>query len=155
MQVDNQSTSIKPPIILSKCEAQSSAFPPGWWALPIIGLIGIGLILFLFDPARHDFYPVCLFYKTTGLLCPGCGSLRALHQLLHGHLETALRFNALLVLSLPVAAWQLAKLALGKPNVITAEISIRPAWLWLGFGVVLAFGLLRTLPFAHLTLLAQ
>src|SRR5438067_2053494 len=58
-------------------------------------------ILYFLDPAHFDFYPKCAFYQSTGLLCPGCGSLRALHQLLHGHWAEALRFNALLVLFLP------------------------------------------------------
>ena len=36
--------------------------------------------------------------------CPGCGSQRALHSLLHLHLADALRYNALLVLSIPYIA---------------------------------------------------
>ncbi len=45
-----------------------------------------GIVLFCFDPERCGFYPICIFHQSTGLLCPGCGSLRAMHQLLHGHL---------------------------------------------------------------------
>ena len=56
-------------------------------------------VLFCFDPNRYPFYPLCFFHRATGLLCPGCGSLRALHQLLHGNLATAFHFNALLVSS--------------------------------------------------------
>jgi len=44
-----------------------------------------GLVLFLFDPSQYHFYPRCVMYTTTGLLCPGCGSQRALHHLFHGH----------------------------------------------------------------------
>jgi len=66
-------------------------------------------ILFCFDPSGYSFFPICVFHQTTGLLCPGCGSLRALHQLLHGHLLIAFRFNPLLLLSLPVAGWYAAR----------------------------------------------
>ena len=52
-----------------------------------------GLVLFCFDPRQYHFYPVCFFHQTTGLLCPGCGALRAGHQLLHGHLVSALCEN--------------------------------------------------------------
>src|ERR1035438_1340940 len=59
------------------------------------------LVLFCFDPRQYHFYPICLFHQTTGLLCPGCGALRAMHQLLHGHLAVAFQFNPMLIVSLP------------------------------------------------------
>jgi ABC-type amino acid transport system permease subunit len=40
----------------------------------------------------------------TGLKCPGCGSQRAIHSLLHFDFVQAFRYNALLVLSLPLLA---------------------------------------------------
>src|SRR5690242_11286080 len=58
-------------------------------------------VLFYFDPSRYHFYPLCIFHQTTGWLCPGCGSLRACHQLLHGNLSAAFYLNPLFVLSLP------------------------------------------------------
>ncbi|MCX6913024.1 MAG: DUF2752 domain-containing protein, partial [Verrucomicrobia bacterium] len=65
----------------------------------------VGLVLFCFDPRQYHFYPICFFHKATGLLCPGCGALRATHQLLHGHLAAAFRFNPMLVASLPFLLW--------------------------------------------------
>lgn len=78
-----------------------------WLLLGVAGAgsLAVALILFWFDPSRYGFYPTCLFHQTTGLLCPACGSLRALHQLLHGRLAEAFHFNPLLVLSLPLCAW--------------------------------------------------
>ena len=58
---------------------------------------GIAATVFFFNPSAHNFYPVCQFHRLTGLNCPGCGDTRALYALLHGHLATALRDNALLV----------------------------------------------------------
>src|SRR5208283_1274662 len=43
-------------------------------------------VLFVFDPATAGFYPVCALHEMTGLQCPGCGGLRAMHQVFHGHL---------------------------------------------------------------------
>jgi hypothetical protein len=109
-------------------------------------------VLSLFDPAKHSFYPYCLFHRLTGLNCPGCGGLRALHQLLHGHLAAACRFNALVVLGVLPAAWfgapRLWNLASGKAQ---PPLVCRPAWLWLGLGVVMVFGILRNLPFPAFT----
>ncbi len=41
--------------------------------------------------------PVCTFHMLTGIPCPGCGSTRAMRQLLEGNFEQALHFNPLTV----------------------------------------------------------
>lgn len=105
-----------------------------------------GAVLFRFDPSRSGFYPVCYFHRLTGWLCPGCGSLRALHQLLHGHLAAAFHLNPLLVLSLPLVAWFGARSAFCAWRNEPSLVSIRPAWLWCALAVLLAFGILRNLP---------
>jgi hypothetical protein len=51
--------------------------------------------LFVFDPAVTAWFPSCPLFALTGWLCPLCGSLRALHALLHGNVEAAVQFNAL------------------------------------------------------------
>ena len=46
----------------------------------------------------------CVFYETTGLYCPGCGSGRAIYALLHGRVREAFFDNMLLfVLGIPSA----------------------------------------------------
>ena len=57
--------------------------------------------LFTFNPADSSVFPPCPFRALTGFHCPGCGTLRGLHQLLHGHLLEAFSFNPLMVLFLP------------------------------------------------------
>ena len=64
-------------------------------------IILLFLLLLVFDPAEISFFPPCPFHLVTGLYCPGCGSLRAVYQLLHGHFITALDLNPLMVLFLP------------------------------------------------------
>lgn len=49
-------------------------------------------------------FPKCPFKVLTGLQCPGCGSQRAIHALLHGDIAAAWRFNALLVAYIPILA---------------------------------------------------
>lgn len=61
-----------------------------------------GLIYFFFNPADNSLFPQCPFYWLTGLKCPGCGSQRAIHSLLYLDLETAFKYNALLIFSLPM-----------------------------------------------------
>ena len=105
-----------------------------------------GIVLFCFDPRQYHFYPVCFFHQTTGLLCPGCGTLRGLHQLLRGHLAAAFRFNPMLVVSLPFLLWFGARYGLQKAENQSASLGLRPVWLWLMLGAVLVVSVLRNLP---------
>jgi hypothetical protein len=61
-------------------------------------------VLFFFDPETSSFYPPCLFRTFLGTQCPGCGSLRAAHQLLHGNFAEAWALNKPLLIALPLAA---------------------------------------------------
>lgn len=73
-----------------------------WCLAAVLSMAGGSLlILFLFDPAHYHFYPTCYFHLLTGFYCPGCGALRAMHQMLHGNLAAAFRLNLLVVLALP------------------------------------------------------
>ncbi len=67
-----------------------------------VALLGAVITLVLVDPGRAGRAVDCPFHTLTGLLCPGCGALRAAHRLLHGNLGAALHLNALAVLVLPV-----------------------------------------------------
>lgn len=66
----------------------------------VVLLIG-GFVYFKFNPAHSPFFPKCPFLMATGLKCPGCGSQRTLHALLHGDLRSAFAHNTLLVVSIP------------------------------------------------------
>jgi hypothetical protein len=65
------------------------------------------LTLYLLNPAEYTYYPTCYLYFLTGKLCPGCGGMRGMHQLLHGNLFEALKFNLLLVLVVPAGSYYL------------------------------------------------
>jgi len=69
------------------------------------GVTLVCVALLALPPGPHSPYPPCLFHWATGLNCPGCGTLRCLHALLHGNLMTALRCNALTVAVLCGFAW--------------------------------------------------
>jgi hypothetical protein len=111
------------------------------------------LVLFCFDPRQYHFYPVCFFHKTTGLLCPGCGALRAFHQLLHGHLAAAFHFNPMLIVSLPLLFWFGARFALQKARNQPLSLGLRPGWLWLILTAGLVVSVLRNLPGAPFAML--
>ena len=70
----------------------------------VVLALAAAMVLFFFDPASHGFYPPCLFKTIFGHPCPGCGSLRAAHQLLHGNLQAAWALNPTLMIAGPLAA---------------------------------------------------
>jgi hypothetical protein len=115
-------------------------------ALVLFVAMGTAGILFFFNPAEHGFYPVCYFHVLTGLNCPGCGSLRAMHQLLHGHLIEAARLNLLLLLCLPYVGWRTMQFAIARLRGQRATFAIQPALLWTFLCVAVVFTVLRNLP---------
>lgn len=66
------------------------------------------IVYYRFDPTASWWMPRCPSKLLTGYDCPGCGSQRMLHALLHGDIAAAWRFNPFILLSLPflaVAIW--------------------------------------------------
>ena len=63
-----------------------------------IGLIGYlsAFVLFLFLLPNLNI-GLCPFYARTGLLCPGCGSLRSIEALVGGDLRSSLEYHILLL----------------------------------------------------------
>jgi hypothetical protein len=112
----------------------------------VVAALGSGAVLFFFDPAKHGFYPICLFHSLTGLNCPGCGATRAAYQLLHGHLFRALHDNALFVLTLTALTAQSAWLVMQKIRNRPAAFIVSPIMLWALLIVVFVFTGLRNLP---------
>jgi hypothetical protein len=110
-------------------------------------VLGLGIALVaLVDPHTGGRYPTCPFHAVTGLWCPGCGGLRAVHDLTHGHLTLALHENVLVVLLGPSLAvwWLIARLRRSDDRRVTLLLSARGT---LAVAVLLAvFTLVRYLP---------
>lgn len=107
-------------------------------------IIGVGAsILWWVNPETSSWLPQCPLHAWTGLYCPGCGSTRALHQLLHGHLLAALRFNGMTILALPFLAVLMIS---GRWPQMRAA--------WLVVIVVIAFGIVRNVPWYPFTMLS-
>lgn len=103
--------------------------------------------LYAIDPNQPGHYPTCPFLAVTGLYCPGCGSLRATHDLLHGDLAGALARNPLAVLAVPYLVLAFVTFVMRSTGRPAPRSTSLPAWvIWLLLAAVLAFTVLRNLP---------
>lgn len=83
----------------------------------------------------------------TGWDCPGCGGLRATHQLLHGHWREAFALNPLFVVTLPVICFFLGRFALARAAGRKVSLPFNSTiWIWIAAAIVVGFGILRNLP---------
>ena len=71
-------------------------------------VVGLGVVYYYrndpSDPTSGAFFPKCIFRLLTGFECPGCGSQRALHSLLHLDIAAAWGYNPFLIIMLPAIA---------------------------------------------------
>ncbi|WP_409012944.1 DUF2752 domain-containing protein [Emticicia sp. C21] len=86
----------------------------------------------------------CLFNKTTGLYCLGCGGQRAFHALLHGHIATAAQNNLLVFLVLPLIGIKLFE-EFSSKKILPPEFYSRKIILPILLFIIL-FTILRNIP---------
>jgi len=104
--------------------------------------------LFVFEPGKTGFFPACPFRMLTGFTCPGCGSTRAMHQILHGHFATAFMLNPLLLLAIPFLLFALVRYSVivmrggvPRPNALPAP------FIYALFVIIVSFWIFRNTPY--------
>ena len=124
-----------------------------------IGLLvvfaGLAVLFFDLDPAKHNIFPRCLFNSVTGYYCPGCGSQRAIHSLLHFDIAGVVSYNILFIPAFLLIIYHYLHPVLNRffewklHNIFYFKSTP-----WIIFGFVLAFWILRNLPFYPFSVLA-
>jgi hypothetical protein len=111
--------------------------------LSVVGVLGLTLLA-VADPNTNLLFPPCMWRAATGWLCPGCGSARAIHALLHGQVYLAVHTNAFAVAALPLGAADVVQRLRRDESLLTHRV--RPAHVRaIAVGVAL-FGVVRNLP---------
>jgi hypothetical protein len=143
-----------PPVLPGRMRTSGQGKRVAWvvgWSVAVV--LGLALV-HGYAPDAHGFYPLCGTFGWSGLHCPGCGSLRAIHHLTHGRLLAALGANAVLVLGLgSVMVWGMARWRRGRAFGWESAL-VRPWVVVLVVGLLLMFTLLRNLPWAPFSWLA-
>jgi len=70
--------------------------------LSILGIALCCMLVFLYHVEDERYLFPCIFYKLTGYQCPGCGTQRALHSLLHLNIKQAFLYNPMLFIAIPL-----------------------------------------------------
>ncbi|HKL33252.1 MAG TPA: DUF2752 domain-containing protein [Tangfeifania sp.] len=121
----------------------------------LVFIFGLAVLFFLLNPSEHQLFPRCIFNTVTGYYCPGCGSQRAIHSLLHLNFAGVVGNNFLFIPAVAAVAYHYAHQPLNKkfgwklPNIF-----YKKATPWVIFGIILLFWFLRNLPVYPFSVLA-
>jgi hypothetical protein len=78
----------------------------GWlWSVP--AAVAGSILLWAWTPSDDPAASICVWRRTTGVACPGCGMVRAAAQVAKGNLDAAFAYHplVLLVAAQVGAAW--------------------------------------------------
>lgn len=117
--------------------------------LTIAGLAAMTAGLYVRDPHHSGSWGYCPLYATTGIYCPGCGGLRAVNDLVHGHVGAAFSSNVVVMSLMPFAIVFLAVWTLDRWRGVERSLPrnvVRPVQ-WTGLTLLVIFTVVRNLPF--------
>lgn len=129
----NPSATTRAPAAQSDARSKSIIDRAGPGLVPLGIVLAITVAVAVRDPHQPGSWLVCPTRALFGVDCPGCGSMRGLHDLAHGHIAESIGHNALLI-----------------PGILFLVYAVfrRPGSRWaIAWGVVFAvFTILRNLP---------
>lgn len=117
--------------------------------LAVFALIfmGLGVVFYSFNPQSSSYFLKCPIFFFTGYLCPGCGSQRAMHELLHLNIKKAFEYNALFVTLIPYVILAIAlntkPLRYYFPQ--TRKLFFNPLAILILLGIAIAFSVFRNI----------
>lgn len=114
-------------------------------AITIVVVAAIAIYSYFVDTRGAALAPKCPVFLTTGYKCPGCGTQRALHELVHGNFVDFALYNPILVIAIPYIFILVYLQYLGgadrfpKANKIFAGSPAALAW----FIIIIAYWIIR------------
>lgn len=113
-----------------------------------IGITALAVLFYMLNPGEYDLFPRCIFKSATGFYCPGCGSQRAIHNLLNLNIAGVVSNNFLFLPAILVIAYHYfhpylnRRFHLQLPNIFYLKNTP-----WIILTVILLFWILRNLPY--------
>lgn len=102
-------------------------------------------IIHIFQINYHFFSLPCLFYKITGLYCPGCGGTRSVHALMDGHLISSIKYNPIVLYGVFIYLWYMISNTIEYVSKHKIKIGMKyhDIYLWIGLAILILFCLIR------------
>ena len=93
-------------LFLERC--QTVTFKIKYISVILLVLMSFGILALYFnwDPSNTALFPKCPFHEVTGIYCPGCGSQRAIHDIINGNLLDGFRHNYLILMVIFVVLYE-------------------------------------------------
>ncbi len=120
-----------------------------------IFILVLVVLFFVADPSKSVLFPRCVFNSLTGYYCPGCGSQRAIHSLLHFNLAGVVQNNFLLLPAIVLIIYHYSRALLNRkfnwnfPNIFYFKKTP-----WIILAVIILFWILRNVPYYPFLILA-
>lgn len=121
------------------------------WLFIALPAVFAAAYLYVYRPGGGlGWYPQCVFKRMTGWECPGCGGLRAAHEMLHLHFKAAFHYNSLVFVLSPFLLYLVyastSREVFGRP--------LPPRFTWKGWpfvllALVIGFTIARNLPWLN------
>jgi hypothetical protein len=121
----------------------------------LLAIAAAVILFFWLDPSEHIIFPRCVFYAATGYYCPGCGSQRALHSLLHFDINGVVQHNILFLMAAPALMYHYLQLLMNRklqlklPNLFYMKLT--PGIILI---LIMLFWIMRNLPYIPFSNLA-
>lgn len=121
----------------------------------LLVILVVAVIFYVLDPTKHSIFPNCMFHSLTGAYCPGCGSQRALHSLLHFDLAGVVSYNFLFLPAALFVLYHYTHPVLNRffgwklPNLFYMKKTP-----WIVLVIVILFWVMRNLPWHPFSVLA-
>ena len=121
----------------------------------LIIFTGLAILFFVLNPTEHEIFPRCVFNSVTGYYCPGCGSQRAIHSLLHLNFAGVVGNNFLFLPAVLLLIYHYSFVFLNKkfswklPNIFYFKSTP-----WIILAIIILFWILRNLPVYPFNILA-
>lgn len=122
-----------------------------------LGVVFVGILLLYFfnNPSNSRYFPQCPFLTATGYYCTGCGSQRALHDLLHLDIIGVAKHNLLFFPAFLLIAYHWVRsCAPAKGKESLPDLIYHPKTPMVLFIIITLFTIFRNINLYPFTLLA-
>jgi len=117
-------------------------------------VVVIFLVYYFVNPSNINLFPKCPLYSSTGIYCPGCGSQRALHDMLNFKFKEMIGHNFLFLFGIIIIIYHFIVEGILYFKGKDYNLLYKPKTPIIILIIVILYWILRNIPSYPFTLLA-